>query len=252
MINTKDNKGSNLSLWLLIFGIAFAFFHIMPAFLNYNIKNNIRAAELFDFFTPFFIIFVVFMVYSNIKRARDSQYIENLKDKTGKIILFLMSIAYIDGHGIHLSANSLSYLLKEMEGTDIYKLNYLYDEVISHAIWDGGVIGISLGLIILSLRLSFKSYSKGMRALTLLGSACYGFTYTVNGIEGQTVYLTLPAAIIIGVFIFAILLKTKIKLNQNPVLLFFFCGYLIAIILFIYWGIAHSGFPEFSELGWIE
>jgi len=159
-------------------------------------------------------------------------------------------ISYIEGHGIHLPSNSVARLMEP--GTAIYRAAYLYDEVISHYIWDGGVILISVGLIILASKKSFPSLSKGDYLLIGLGAALYGFTFTCNGIEGQTFRLTFPAALVGVIAAFILYLKNKKTGNPNPVLLFFLLGYAIGVILFTYWGISHPGFPEFSAIGWID
>jgi hypothetical protein len=159
-------------------------------------------------------------------------------------------IFYIEGHGIHLPSNSVARLMDP--GTVIYRAAYLYDEVISHYIWDGGVILISAGLIILASKISFPSLSKANYLFIGLGAALYGFTFTCNGIEGQTFPLTFPAAIVGALAALILYLKNKKTGRPNPVLLFFLLGYTIAVILFAYWGISHPGFPEFSAIGWID
>lgn len=117
--------------------------------------------------------------------------------------------------------------------------------------WDGGFFLISVGLILLAYKLSIKNLSGKNLAFLSLGAAFYGFTFTANGIEGQTVIFTFPAA---GVgFLLSLLLyfKRKKEDSQNPFLLFFLSAYFLSLLLFAYWGISRSGFPEFSKLGWI-
>lgn len=160
-------------------------------------------------------------------------------------------ILYVDGHGMHLSSNALDRFLQSMKDTEIYKVNYLFDEIISHFMWNGGVFLISIGLIILAYKLPFKSLSKANLVLLFLGGAAYGFTYTLNGIEGQTVVFTFPAAFVGSLLALYLYIKGRKEGSHNPCHLFFFIAYFISIVLFFYWGISHPGFPEFSELGWI-
>ncbi|MDD1679421.1 MAG: hypothetical protein LUO93_09615 [Methanomicrobiales archaeon] len=162
----------------------------------------------------------------------------------------LGAILYVDGHGIHLPSNSVSRLMEP--GTPVYKAAYLFDEVISHYIWDAGVTLISVGLILLASTISFPSAAKGNYFLVYLSAAAYGFTYTCNGIEGQTVLLTFPAAIIGTLAAFIFYLRGKKTGQDSPVLLFFSLAYSVSVILFGYWGISHPGFPEFSAIGWID
>jgi hypothetical protein len=45
--------------------------------------------------------------------------------------------------------------------------------------------------------------------------------------------------------------KQPNSLKQNPVMLFFLVGYVIAVTLFLIWWVWQGGFPQFSELGWV-
>ena len=117
--------------------------------------------------------------------------------------------------------------------------------------WDGGVFLISVALIIAAYKISFKSLSWKNFTFLALGAAFYGFTFTTNGIEGQTVIFTFPAAgfgFFLALFLY---FQRKKEGNQNPFLLFFLSAYILSLLLFAYWGISRSGFPQFSELGWI-
>jgi hypothetical protein len=100
--------------------------------------------------------------------------------------------------------------------------------------------------------LSFSSVSRVNLALLCLGAAFYGFTFTVNGIEGQTVPFTFPAAFISFAITLVLYFKGQKGVGRNPVLLFFLSAYFLSSLLFAYWGISHSGFAQFSELGWIR
>jgi hypothetical protein len=160
-------------------------------------------------------------------------------------------ILFVNGHGLHLAANSIARLLENSQGSELYKATYLFDEVISHFMWDCGVFLVSLGLIILAFKLSSKPLTAKSIIFLILGACLYGFTFTVNGIEGQTVVFSFPAS---GVgFLLALFLyfKQTRKKRQNSLLLFFISAYFLSLLLFAYWGISRPGFPEFSELGWI-
>jgi hypothetical protein len=38
---------------------------------------------------------------------------------------------------------------------------------------------------------------------------------------------------------------------SNPTLLFFLCGFAVALIFFCIWFALQGGLPQFSEVGWI-
>ncbi len=157
----------------------------------------------------------------------------------------------MEGHGLHLAANSIARLLKGMEGTNVFKATYLFDEVISHFIWIIGLYLISFGLILLAWRLSFQPLFQKSMVLLSAGAFLYGFTYTLEAIEGQTVIFAFPAAILGFLFSLILYRRRKRENSRNPILLFFMGAYLISILLFLGWGISQSGFPQFSELGWV-
>jgi hypothetical protein len=73
----------------------------------------------------------------------------------------------------------------------------------------------------------------------------------VNGIEEQTLIFTFPTASVGFLLALIFYFHRKKEGDQNPFLFFFMSGYLLSLILFAYWGISRSGFPQFSELGWI-
>jgi hypothetical protein len=81
-----------------------------------------------------------------------------------------------------------------------------------------------------------------------LAGFVYGFTYFCIFLEGQTVVLGLPFAILITLLT---LIWGWRKLAQQPVLAFFFFACLVAILLFTGWGLYWGGFPQFSDVGLI-
>lgn len=245
-------ESAKFCLCLFALGFVYAFFHILPALLISYLEKPLTWGDTLDFLTPFAVIPMVYLLYSFVKKTLHSS--DNLSKREGltaKVILFIAFILYVDGHGLHLSSNSIARLLRDMKGTDLFQATYLFDEIISHFMWDGGVFLISLSFIIFARKLPFKFLSPAGLVLLFLGAAFYGFTFTVNGIEGQTVIFTFPAAFLGFLLSLALYLKGRKQDLQNPILLFFSMAYLTSAILFACWGIARSGFPQFSELGWI-
>jgi hypothetical protein len=244
-----------LCFWLLAYGFFYAYFHIVPPFLKTFLKSPLTWGDTLDFLTPFAVIPLAYILYSRaakISRSLQPQQTTNRALRIlPKVLLAIGFLLFVDGHGLHLSANSIARLLHDMKESELYKATYLFDEIISHFMWDGGVFLISVALIIAAYRISFKSLTWKNFAFISLGAVFYGFAFTANGIEGQTVIFTFPGA---GAgFLLALLLyfKRKKEGNQNPFLFFFMSGYLLSLVLFAYWGISRSGFLQFSELGWI-
>ena len=82
----------------------------------------------------------------------------------------------------------------------------------------------------------------------ILGGVIYGFTYFCIFLEGQTVVVGLPFALIITLLT---LIWGRKKLAQQPIQAFFFVACLVAVVLFSGWGLYYGGFPQFSDVGLI-
>jgi len=249
---TMKEENTHYCLWLYVFAFVYAFFHILPPFLTGFLKRPLTWGDMLDFLTPFAVIAVAYLLHSLVKKNfHPLDDFSRRRRIVAKIILFIGFILYIDGHGLHLSANSIARLLRTMKETEIYRATYLFDEIISHLMWDGGVFLISLSFMILVIRLPFRPLSRSHLVFLFFGAALYGFSFTVNGIEGQTVIFTFPAAFAGFLLSLVLYLRGRKQGLENPFLFFFASAYLLSVLLFSYWGIIRSGFPQFSELGWI-
>lgn len=237
---------------LFAYGFVIAIFHILPVLLVPYLKKPLTWGDTLDFLTPYAVIPLAYLLFYHTRRTlRSSNDLGRGQSLLAKIILGFGFLLYVDGHGLHLSSNSLARIMQNMKGSELFNATYLFDEIISHFMWDAGVFLISIGLMLIALRLLFDSLSKSNLVLVLIGAAFYGFNFTVNGIEGQTVVFTLPAAL--GGFVLSFILYWKARRQElhNPVYIFFAAAYFLSVVLFFYWGLSRSGFPQFSELGWI-
>jgi len=246
----KEKPG--LPGWLFLFGLVFALFHILPTFLPAFIDKPLTYGDALDFLTPFAVIPIAFLLYLRISQINPQRFLySRLQKISSRILLGLGILLYVDGHGLHLSANSIARLVQEANDPELFNAVYLFDETISHSLLDAGIFLISLSLVIASYRIFLKlNFLKNFIVL-FLGACLYGFTFVVNSIEGQTVRFILPAAFIGFILSLIFYLKELKSEMKNPLLLFFLIAYLISLILLLYWGIRYKGYPEFSELGWI-
>lgn len=246
-----QKENNRLCFYLFGYAFCFAFFQIMPTFLGSYMSKPLTWGDMLDFMTPLAVVPMAYLVVYNIKKITKKIEKRRFLEIMAGIIVGIGFILYINGHGIHLSANAIARLVKNMKGTELYQATYLLDEVISHFMWDGGVFLLSIGMILFAIGLPFGTLGRRNLIFIYLSAAVYAFTFTVNGIEGQTVVLTFPAAcagFLLSLFLY---ISEQKKAKHNPVFLFFCAAYLLSVILFACWGIIHSGFPEFSALGWI-
>jgi len=245
-----QSRYHKLSLWLLIYASCYAFFHIFPVFLNYEIKNRLMVADVVDILTPFVMVFLTYRIY-RILLLEVKGNINSIVKSSAVIIMILGATTFVEDHGMHLSANAIARHLAPTKDSPLFALDYFFDEILGHILWDGGIILLSIGLIVMAFNSDEDKASNPKLLPTIFASLFYGFTYFVNGVEGQTVVFTFPLVVVIPLVILWLGHRKRIQLLKNPVLSFYFFTYILALCLFIFWGIWHKGFPEFSQLGWI-
>jgi hypothetical protein len=238
--------------WFFAYGVVYAFFQIMPAFIHGRFAGPVGWSEAFDFLTPLAVVPVALAVFFKLRRSAELEGRRSLPYARSSIAVFVLGlICYVEGHGLHLSANAIDRLLGDQESAALHQSVYVYDEVISHFVWDGGVLLIAAGLILAGTRVNFPRLSWSRWMFLAAGAVFFGFSYAANAIEGQTVPFTLPAAVFMTLVCLWTYGKGRRRREHNAAALFFLMGFVLAVALFAYWGISHPGFTEFSELGWI-
>ncbi len=243
-IHLNERKNS-LSNWLFLFGMAYAFMHVMPSFLTHDVKNRLTSGDLLNFLTPFVVIPLVWKIYFILRQnLRDAS---ERKIRAAWILLLFSSILYVNGQGMNLSANAIARHLGDMKDTPVFWLDYFFDETMGHIFWHSGMIGISLSFLFLAAQLKPVT----AKWQTFVGAAYYSFAYFTDAVEGQTVPLLFPSALLILMWILFYKKKQARTLAENPVMLFFLAGYAMTVMLFLIWWILQGGFPQFSELGWV-
>jgi len=240
--------------WLFAYGFVYAFFQVMVAFIPGHFAGPVSRADAFDFLTPLFVIPVALAAFLKLRRAAAAEGRSFSRSSNWSVaVLVLGLICYVEGHGLHLSANAIDRLLVGLENTPLHRSVFIYDEVISHLVWDSGVLITAAGLILAGIQVNLPRLSWAQRGFLAAGSVFFGFSFAVSAIEGQTVALTFPAAVLMTLISFWVYRRGRLRHRaHNAAALFFLMGFLLSALLFAYWGITHPGFPEFSELGWIK
>lgn len=237
-----------LSLLTLIFAILSLVFIILLVFLRIKFPAYplVSYQDVFDILTPLVLIPIYWLLFKH--SASEGKFLAE------EIAFIVLAAIWVEGHGIHLSANSIDNLIDALarnpatsiKSTDIYRLVYFFDEGLGHYVWHIGMLGLAALLI-------WHEWRHPVGAQTIWWAAIaagivYGFSLFAIFIEGQTVFLGFPFAIM--VVLFALVWKRN-KLAQRPVLAFFFLACLVATLLFAGWGIYWRGFPQFSDVGLI-
>ncbi len=237
-----------LSYTTLVFAVLSVIFFLLLIFFRtpFSIYPLMSYQDALDLLTPLVLIPLYWLLFKSAAKGESPT--------TEEVIFMVFAALWVLGQGMHLSANSVNNLIEalaekqsiDITTTDIYRLTYFYDEHLSHYAWHAGILGLAALLI-------YGEWKRPAGNTTLwwatgLGGFIYGFTYFCIFLEGQTVPLGLPFAVIVTLLT---LLWGRQNLKQQPLLAFFFVACLVATLLFVGWGLYWDGFPQFTDVGLI-
>jgi hypothetical protein len=234
---------ARLTTLVAVFSVAFAVLFTGPAFLSGTFPGMtlMKNGDVLDLLTPLVLIPLYWLLLlpwsSPTIHARQA------------VAFAILAALWVEGQGMHLSANSIGHLLDSQTTPEAYRLTYFYDEVLSHFIWHLGIIGLSLLLVVRQRGL--PPAEAGLRAWPfLLTGFLHGFVLFTLFIEGGTAVLGVPYAV--GLSLFFFVTRARALLAQKPVWLFLAAASLTALILFAGWAAYWGGLPQFSQVGIIE
>ncbi len=197
---------------------------------------------MLDILTPFVMIGLYLLLY--LTNARERQPDGTLWFSWSGILFVFFAILWVEGHGMHLSANSISSFLGQGRGSDTYAITYFYDEILSHYLWRLGTLGLT-GVIL--ARHWGKWAGEPRWALLALASSAYGLTNAVAATESQTVPMDLPASVAI-IAIFGARWWRERSMPGDDVFAFFGLAYALVVLVLAVWGLSLGGFPEPGQL----
>jgi hypothetical protein len=151
------------------------------------------------------------------------------------VLAFVAAVLFVDGHGIHLSANSIRHDPVPGRAGEVARF---WDEQFGHLWWHLGLIGLA-GAVCLSDSGRNVSLSRRQAAAIVV---LFGSTLFTNTVEGGDWWLALVGAAVFAAWAFA---------TRRPVLTAFAGSFAFAAALIGIWAISHGGVPQFSELGWL-
>lgn len=146
------------------------------------------------------------------------------------VLLGVGVVLYVEGHGIHLGANSIGNVTPT-------ELGHLWDEVVGHYVWYGGLC-VVVGVLADALRVPRPG------PLRLLLAAGFGITWFTNSIEGGTPVLGVVVALVLVAWSWP-------RRRQDGVALDVLVAYALSLALLAGFGLWQGGFPQFTELGWV-
>ena len=232
------NRLSGLVLALAITSLVF-FLLLVLLRIPFPLQPLMSYQDALDLATPVLILPIYWLIFR--------QSVVEPSRRTEEVAFVAIGAVWVLGQGMHLSANSINNLIGATSlrpSQDIASLTHFYDEVLSHYLWHGAVIGMAVLLLVREWRRPLDATTTwGMTALAAL---LYGFTLFCIFVEGQTVLLGLPFST--GVVLFVVV-RARHVLARRPVLAFFGVSRAIAFVLLTGWGLYWGGFPQFSDVG---
>ncbi len=138
-------------------------------------------------------------------------------DRRGWWLALTGAAVYVQGHGVHLAANSIGNVRGDVAPV------HLWDEVVGHWLWYGGAALLALAL----LRAVPLRPSPAGVALAL----ATGLTWTTNALEGTTA---------VGSLLVAAALAGAAHRRANPLVVLAFGT---SALLLTAYGLWHGGFP---------
>lgn len=204
--------------WVAAWAVAYNLLHhlgALPAGLG-NAGGGTRWVDWITLLTPYV---VVGCALAALRSART--------DRAGWITALVGAALYAQGHGINLSANSISNARGDQAPV------HLWDEIVGHWLWYAGVAVLVVALV--------RAVDVAARPTAVLLAAATGMTWTTNALEGTTAVGSLAAAAVLAGWGWH-----RRHDGTGRLLLVAFGG---STAMLTAYGLWHVGFPPPSSLG---
>jgi len=203
-------------VWLTVTALGYsAMHHLGTGLAHLGEIGATRWADWIDLLTPYTVLVPA---AATLAAARAPH--------TAWTVYLVGAITYAEGHGIHLSANSIG-------NAEPSTLAHLWDEIAGHYIWYAGVYLVFTSL---ALTLARQPLVTGHLAPTL--AVAVGVTVATNSLEGGTTWLTLAVCLALALWGWA----TRQTLGR--LLLYV---HVPALMVMLAYGLYHRGFPQPSS-----
>lgn len=201
------------------FVVTVAVFHSLPI-----LAGAIGMHDAVELVTPFAVVGAVLATLLSL-RARPRAL----------LLALVGAILYVDGHGIHLSANSIG--TKPISGRAA-EVAHFWDEQFGHLWWHLGWFVLIAAICVAEPGRHVRLSRRQTAAVVVL----LGATLFTNTVEGGDWWLELAGAAVFGAWALA---------AHHRLLAGFATAFAFAAALIGIWAIWHGGVPQFSQLGWI-
>ena len=184
--------------------------------------DHTRYADFLDLLTPYAVLGTAAWVLAGLAARRTSWF-----------VLAVGGVVFTQGHGLHLSANSVGNVVPG-------QTEHLWDEIIGHYVW---YTGLALVIFALARELAPRALPTGRSlGLAYFGAVALGVTIFDNLDEGGTVA---AGSVMVAAFI---AYGWRFRRTSGRLLV---VAYGLTALGLIGWGLYWGGWPQFSQLGWI-
>ncbi len=227
--------------WLTGFAVAYGVLH-HQGFLfgglgtvGFVADGGTRVADWLDLATPFLVLGPAVGALAALGRVARSTW----------VLAVVGLILYVEGHGIHLAANSIANE-QEAAGADVSAATHLWDEPVGHHLWFAG-LALVVAALVAGWRRAGSPIPRG--PVTSLLAAQFGVTWATNGLEGGTaIFSGLVSAGFVGWA--AMTIRRDDDGPSDGVASTILWAFAPALALIAGYGAIHRGFPQPSEIGW--
>jgi len=239
---------------LSTYGIAsfLPIYFILQPFIKVDLPGlPITYGDLMDLLlTPWIGVGVFALLYLSIADVSDS----SVKHRhLYRFLFWSFSVLYVEGHGMHLAANSIGNNVILNTNPRLAHSIFLFDEPIGHLLWLGGALG--LALVTIAYQISYTTQDRLTRRqiwLILICGMLYGVSFALTIIEGRSALWAAP--IVVGAL--AVMgyrwFRGKRELSARPTWTFFLSGFTFLLVTLGVWFAGFGGFIEpskFLQLG---
>lgn len=220
------DRRSRVERWTLACFVAgYSVMHHSGFFGTASAGRGTRIADWIDLVTPFVVVLPL-LAFLASQRPPLRWW----------VVAAIGSVLYVQGHGIHLAANSVSNV-KSGGPADpgVIDAVHVWDEVVGHYVW---YVGLAVVVAACAASVHARTVSIPTPVLVVGGAVC-GVTWATNGLEGGTAVLSLALAAV------AVIPVLRHGRGLSPALAA--AGVTACVILGVY-GLWHTGFPQPSSL----
>jgi hypothetical protein len=227
---------------LLGYGVALAILALVPPFLTASVgpPTGFTLQEAADLLTPLIVIPLAWYVFD----------LTGGLGRMGLVAFLVIAAVWIEGQAIHLATNAIGDAVppdavESFVRTAPGDLDHWLDETMSHWMWHGAWVALSILLVGAASRTQ-RAPAAGISMTAAAAGFVHGATFFVVTVEGVTTLLGIPASIV--------LLSWSARLARRglagrPVVVFFLVASVATLVGYVGWAALHGGtLPEFTKL----